>query len=587
MSGPTAKQLEPTRVVSERRPGVQPSTTARLASSTAEQQVLELQGQVGNRAVQKLLSSQPAPSSASNQAAADRDAEVDADVQLICKKLDRFYFSDADETDVLAILSKWAHAPNPARSKPRAGSRYLEQLFTKLQQKTKDVGVLADQRSSYYSLLFNRASRPADLATLRDAYAPQLSGDAGAEEISFGGMLWENVKKGVVRDQIYAYNEGLREGANAGIEGLLTAVSHPIDTAKGISHAVTHFDQTRAGIEKLATNYWNTAAKDPVEFARMTGNIAGQVEVAIAAPTIVKGGGELLVAGAARVAPTVARFSRLAVVGASLGMDYSFRPMAGGTSLANVTSAVSTTSRGAAVVEGVAAAAPAVQEATQAVSQVVNATQKVTQAAQEITAATTAAPSLVGAVTVGAPTATMTAAQAVAPIAGAVQVSLTPVQFAQAMAHVFPSQYADPVLQVVEQIGQQAAQAAIANPAFVQACQNGNWALAGTLFHSAAATVGPAFTNQLPPGFQMTFENTIQAGLGGSRFDVLVTGPGVHREVDWKTTGRSAISHVSRTEMIRHANQYPANIGTPLTGQESKSWIDFVRPFLPGINWPR
>lgn len=82
-------------------------------------------------------------------------------------------------------------------------------------------------------------------------------------------------------------------------------------------------------------------------------------------------------------------------------------------------------------------------------------------------------------------------------------------------------------------------------------------------------------------------ERTIQAGLGGSRADILIRGPaGEIIEYDWKTTGRSAISSQSRREMARHAGQITSNIGGTLTTQESKSWVDFVRPLLHGVNWP-
>ncbi|WP_169460988.1 hypothetical protein [Ktedonobacter racemifer] len=47
-------------------------------------------------------------------------------------------------------------------------------------------------------------------------------------------------------------------------------------------------------------------------------------------------------------------------------------------------------------------------------------------------------------------------------------------------------------------------------------------------------------------------------------------------------SGWSALSTGSRSEMLRHAGQITANIGGRLTRQESRSWIDFVRPLWPG-----
>jgi len=71
---------------------------------------------------------------------------------------------------------------------------------------------------------------------------------------------------------------------------------------------------------------------------------------------------------------------------------------------------------------------------------------------------------------------------------------------------------------------------------------------------------------------------TIQSGKGGSRLDVFLRGPaGEFVEVDWKTTGRSALAKKSRDEMIKHAQQLDTNLGVTLTGQQSQSWVDLTR----------
>jgi hypothetical protein len=81
---------------------------------------------------------------------------------------------------------------------------------------------------------------------------------------------------------------------------------------------------------------------------------------------------------------------------------------------------------------------------------------------------------------------------------------------------------------------------------------------------------------------------TVQSGAGGSRLDILLRDPGgTQIEIDWKTTGRSALRIGSLREMTRHAAQTAANLGTPTGEQLSKSWTDFLRPLLPNINWPR
>jgi hypothetical protein len=174
------------------------------------------------------------------------------------------------------------------------------------------------------------------------------------------------------------------------------------------------------------------------------------------------------------------------------------------------------------------------------------------------------------------------------PIEGATEVRVAQAEFEAALGHVFPAQSLDQVTRAIDGIGNAAAQGAVANPQFVAAVQSGNWPLAGTLFHSAAAKEARVLPpSALPAGWRIQAEHTIQAGVGGSRVDILLSGPtGQLIEFDWKTTGRSALSSKARQEMARHAGQISTNIGGALSTQESRSWIDFVRPLLPGVKWP-
>ncbi len=113
--------------------------------------------------------------------------------------------------------------------------------------------------------------------------------------------------------------------------------------------------------------------------------------------------------------------------------------------------------------------------------------------------------------------------------------------------------------------------------------------LAGTLFHAEAARQLRQATPQLQgQGIQIRAEDPVQTGAGGSRLDVsAVDAQNNHYEIDWKTTGRSALNIKSRQEMVRHSAQYAANRGAPLNVQISKSWVDLVRAKVPGVTWPR
>jgi hypothetical protein len=115
----------------------------------------------------------------------------------------------------------------------------------------------------------------------------------------------------------------------------------------------------------------------------------------------------------------------------------------------------------------------------------------------------------------------------------------------------------------------------------------GNVTLAGTFFHSAAAAVANGLPpGSLPPGWTLRAEDVVQAGAGGSRIDLLFRGPNNARiEVDWKTTGISALSTGSRAEMVRHQGQIITNLGGTLDAQQSRSWMQIVRSRWTGP-WP-
>jgi len=168
-------------------------------------------------------------------------------------------------------------------------------------------------------------------------------------------------------------------------------------------------------------------------------------------------------------------------------------------------------------------------------------------------------------------------------------VSLAYDDYLQALGHVFPQRYLDDVARIVDRIGERAAANVAHDPAFVALCRQRRWAQAGTRFHSEAKTVGEQMraAGEVPASWR--FEYTVQSGQGGSRLDVLASGPANQiLEFDWKTTGRSALSSKSREEMTRHARQIGVNLNQQLSGQSSVSWTDLVRPRLTteNISWP-
>lgn len=380
----------------------------------------------------RVLQRQPASSPLSQAEMTTDDVQIekdlDSDFHFIMKKLDVLYYSESDEAEVFAILNKWAHIPNPPQSRPRRGSRYLEQLFMKLQRKDKDVGILTEQKSNYYSQLFSRSSRLNELRMLRDTYAPLYVQDEGVREISFGSVLWENVEKGVVRDQIFAYGKGLAKGVYAGGKGLVKSIIHPIETGKNIYQAIANFDKTKAGIKKLASEYWATAGRDPIKFAEMTGELVGQVEVALAST---KGAG-LVGSAIPRVAGAAQRWARIGLVGATLGVGQVVPKIGGGSAFVSSAARIGTVVRAAEVSQQVtskAAALPTIQKAAKFAQEATQVVEDVTGAAEQAAQATQASANIAATTASTISTASPIATQTTASVLGnALQIArVTPV----------------------------------------------------------------------------------------------------------------------------------------------------------------
>jgi hypothetical protein len=283
---------------------------------------------------------------------------------------------------------------------------------------------------------------------------------------------------------------------------------------------------------------------------------------------------------ASAIGGQVVRGGRTALVATMLGTAE-----AAPTAIAGIASRTATTIAAPAVA-GAVERQVTTQAATQAVTQAVRA-EVTTQAAQVAIRSSVAAP-VIGA-TVGAGTVEVAGQVARPQIAGAQEIQVSPADYQRILESAFASHALDPLLRVVDQVGERAGRAAVANARFVTAVRGGDWKLAGTLFHSEAAREVRALSaSALPAGWRLEAESVVQAGAGGSRIDVLAHGPnGLVMEFDWKTTGRSALSSAARKEMRRHAGQITARLGGQLATQDSRSWVDFVRALLPGVNWPK
>lgn len=173
-------------------------------------------------------------------------------------------------------------------------------------------------------------------------------------------------------------------------------------------------------------------------------------------------------------------------------------------------------------------------------------------------------------------------------------VKLSPEEYQEALSMAHPVEYLSDIDRFIDTVAQQAAQIAAGESEFVDLCKNKKWNLAGTRFHNIAKDVVNEMvaktSGDIPPGYKPQAEFTVTKGKGGSRLDLFIEDPnGELIEIDWKTTGKSAMSYgVRKKEMPKHEKHVQQELQKKLKRQESRSWVAYVRPLLAGenIEWP-
>lgn len=230
------------------------------------------------------------------------DQELERDFALIVSKLDERHYSNSDEGRVISILRRWGE--EKLTSKPetyRDGGDYLDQLFFKLLMKSKNVGIIADQVTSYYSLIFNHFDRVQEVIAIRDRYSIRYRRESGTREMSFGSFFWDQVKEGKVRDQIFAYFRGLLDAGEGFIKGIITLITDPAEVLKAIGNLPSTLKTLWQNKEKLWQQFLSASPEDQ---ARMIGRLFGELEILIA--TAGAGGGGKAATTAPQMATAVA-----------------------------------------------------------------------------------------------------------------------------------------------------------------------------------------------------------------------------------------------------------------------------------------
>ncbi|RMG17738.1 MAG: RHS repeat protein [Planctomycetota bacterium] len=139
-----------------------------------------------------------------------------------------------------------------------------------------------------------------------------------------GGWVADNLLPEAIREEVsylgrqtWAFTRGFGKGIYGAGKGVVTMVRHPVDTYRGIKHAIENWDETKERLVALWDEYKDAAVNDPEKFAEWTGILTAEVVFAVAGT---KGLDKLgksgtlarMASSESRVARAVARTARVA-----------------------------------------------------------------------------------------------------------------------------------------------------------------------------------------------------------------------------------------------------------------------------------
>ncbi|MGD9534395.1 MAG: DUF4157 domain-containing protein [Candidatus Nitrosocosmicus sp.] len=207
------------------------------------------------------------------------DKELEYDFEIVKSILDNFYYSDEDESKVISILYKWSqikYTTNPEWY-PNGGE-YLDKLFSKMTQEIKDVGIITEQWSSYYDLMFNHFDRINEIKRLREKYSKRFLNNNGNKEMNFGSYWWDEVKEGIVAERLYGFVQGLIDAGVGLVEGLYMLL---FDFPQFLS-SIANLPNSLMMIWNDRDRLWNEFVSAPPHLqGRVIGRITGELELII------------------------------------------------------------------------------------------------------------------------------------------------------------------------------------------------------------------------------------------------------------------------------------------------------------------
>lgn len=194
------------------------------------------------------------------------------DVQRIMTLVQEWHVSDDEEREILAIVERYATSPGrfDAFLQAMSNRHYWGGLFGERFRPgiTAILQELEGRRGRRFRELLLTRSRQEHFRS----YQP-------AHELTFGESFWHDLSEGQIRDQIFAYFQGMGAAGVAMAESIVQLITDPAGFAEGIAR----LPETIAGFWRNRSEIWRSfMAASPTEQARMIGRIFGEAELFLA-----------------------------------------------------------------------------------------------------------------------------------------------------------------------------------------------------------------------------------------------------------------------------------------------------------------
>nr|WP_232314525.1 AHH domain-containing protein [Grimontia marina] len=198
-------------------------------------------------------------------------AAMDRDIQRIMNLVQEVHVSDDEEAQILRIIEQYATSTGRFDTFLSAleNRHYYGGIFGDFHFRNGIMAVnmeLEGRRGRRFHQLLRQKSR---------RYRNYQQDD----EITFSESFWQDVVSGQVRDQIFAYFQGMGEAGVAMAESIISLVRDPVGFLRGLAELPDTIAQFWRRREQIIRRFTSAS---PTEQARIIGRIFGEAEIFLA-----------------------------------------------------------------------------------------------------------------------------------------------------------------------------------------------------------------------------------------------------------------------------------------------------------------